>query len=205
MSDLESNQNPLFTAPDEKPAIDEKTVLLERAKTMGLKVSGNIGLDTLREKVKAAIEGRPEASDDSDEPAATDAPMKETRAQMVERIQKEAMKLIRVRITCMNPAKTEYTGEFFCVANRFIGEVKKFIPYGNGFTDNGYHIPHVLYEEMKSRKFTQIKTQRRNGIDVIVPEELREVPEFSIEVLPPLTVEELNDLKIQQAQSGSTL
>ena len=184
---------------------DERDMLMKRAQTLGLKVSGNIGLDTLRQRISDHLNDIPQKKDDEDEddkPVAKAAAV-ETYSQKLKRMKDEHTALIRVRITCMNPHKSEWTGEIFTVANKYLGTIKKFIPFGEA-TDKGYHIPKILYEEMKRRKYQAIRTVRRDGIDVIVPESIREVPEFSIEVLPPLTPKELDDLRISQAQTGST-
>lgn len=180
---------------------NEKDLLLKRAATLGLRVSGNIGLDTLRQRIKDALEGK-KAEPETQETA--DAREDESYAQKLKRMRDTHLSLVRVRISCMNPHKAEITGEVVTVANRYLGTVRKMVPFGDA-TANGYHIPRIIYEELKRRKFQSIKTVRRNGIDVIVPESLRDLPEFNIEVLPPLTEKELYDLKIMQAQSGSTL
>jgi hypothetical protein len=110
----------------------------------------------------------------------------------------EQLRLVRVRIANMNPAKRDLQGEIFTVANRYLGIVKKFIPYGEA-TDEGYHIPYVLYEELRNRKFLQIKTRKdpKKVGHIIVDQ--RWVPEFNLEVLPPLTPAELAQLARQQA------
>jgi len=71
-----------------------------------------------------------------------------------------------------------------------------FIPYGEA-TDNGYHVPRFIYEQMKTRKFLQKRTKEnlRNGnIEV----KTNWVQEFALEELPPLTEKELAQLANQQ-------
>lgn len=116
-------------------------------------------------------------------------------------LHREAMALLRCRITNLNPAKKDLHGEIFVVGNRYIGTVRKFVPYGEA-TDDGYHIPKVLYDELVSRQFQQINTKRdpRTGTNQVTT---RWVREFAIEVLPPLTQEELNKLATAQAAAGS--
>ncbi len=118
-----------------------------------------------------------------------------------QRIVDEATKLIRVRITNMDPKKKDLSGEILCVGNRYIGTVRKFIPYGEA-TDDGYHIPKILFDELESRKFVNIRTfkDRRTKQTRV---EHKWAKEFAIEVLPPLTVEELGRLAIAQAAAGS--
>lgn len=190
---------------NELPIPDEKTILLERAKQLGIKVSGNIGLDTLREKIQDHLDGKV-SKDENEEKDTKKAeskdtePVEETLAAKVKRLRLDALQLVRVRITCMNPFKKDITGEVITVSNRYIGRVSKLIPFN---LEEPYHVPKVLIEELKTRRYLNVKTVRKDGVDVVQPEAMRELPEYAIEYLPKLTEKELNDLKIQQAQSGS--
>lgn len=113
----------------------------------------------------------------------------------------EEMALVRCRITCLNPAKKDLHGEIFSVGNKFIGTVKRYIPFGE-VTDDGWHIPKILYDDLKERQFQQIQTKKdpRTGTPVV---STRWVREFAIEVLPNLTKEELARLATDQAAAGS--
>jgi len=116
------------------------------------------------------------------------------------RIRLDAMRLVRCRITNLDPKKKDLHGEVISVGNRYIGTVKKFIPFGEQ-TENGYHIPKVLFDELAGREFLHIKTTRdkkTNQINV----ETKYVKEFSLEVLPQLTQAELADLAAQQAAAN---
>lgn len=161
--------------------MDELELLKQRADTMGIKYSPNIGVDTLKAKIEEAQA----------------EPVKEqTLGQLRAEANLEEMKLIRVRIANMNPAKADLNGEIFTVANKIIGTVRKFVPYGEA-TDNGYHIPNVIYKQLLARKFQQVRVIQGKGGHTSV--ESKWVPEFSLEVLPQLTQEELNKLASQQA------
>jgi hypothetical protein len=111
------------------------------------------------------------------------------------------MKLIRVRIQNLDPKKKDLQGEIFAVSNKFLGTVKRFVPYGDT-TDEGWHLPYVIYKELVSRKFLQITTTKdRQTKQVKVLK--RWVKEFAFEVLPPLTDRELKALAAAQAAAGS--
>ena len=174
----------------------ELAALKERAKMMGLKLSPKIGLEKLKAKIEAKL--NPTVEEDVD-------PGEETEIQRKARIRKkqitEQMVLIRCRIANLNPSKRDLRGEIFTVANKYVGTVRKFIPYGEA-TDNGYHIPNIIYEQLKTRKFLQVNTRndRSAGNQIVVDQ--RWVPEFSIEVLPQLTPEELDKLAASQAAAG---
>lgn len=176
------------TAEEQK----ELDMLKERAVTMGIAHSPNIGLDTLRKKIEDKMAGNKQ-EEEANASIAKNAG-DETAMQIRERLKKEQLKLIRVRIYNMNPAKRDLNGEIFSVGNKFIGTVRKFVPFGEA-TDGGYHLPMILYNELKSRKFQQIKTKSENGQ---LKHETRMVPEYSFEELPPLTAEELEELKVKQ-------
>lgn len=115
---------------------------------------------------------------------------------------KEAMKLVRIRITCMNPSKKGVPGEVVCVGNSAIGTIKKFVPFDPAFSENGYHVPKIIYEELKAKEFVNIRTtrDRRTGTEVVSDSMAKE---FAIEVLPDLTPEEIASLARQQAAAGA--
>jgi len=107
-----------------------------------------------------------------------------------------AGRLVRVRITCMNPNKKNWTGEIVSVGSAKIGTFKKFIPFGN---DQPYHIPYIIYQELKNRKcMLRSIRQGERGKQFI---DVKEINEFAIEVLPPLTAKELDNLRHQQAMA----
>ena len=111
----------------------------------------------------------------------------------------EAMKLVRLRVTNMDPKKANLPGEFFTVANEYIGTVTKYVPFGEA-TENGYHVPQCIYEQLKARKFLNIRVTKKNGREVI---HQNWVKEFALEVLPPLNAQEIARLATAQLASGS--
>lgn len=118
-----------------------------------------------------------------------------------DRLVREETKLIRVRITNMDPKKKDLHGEIFSVGNKYIGTIKKFVPYGEA-TDNGYHLPKILVDDLRERKFQDIRTVKdpRTKVPIVQSKWVRE---FAIEVLPPLTTDELRDLAIAQAGANA--
>jgi hypothetical protein len=109
------------------------------------------------------------------------------------------MKLVRLRITNMDPKKKELPGEIYTVANDVIGTIRKYVPFGEK-TDEGYHVPYILYQMLKGRKFLSIRTVRgANGSERV---EHTYANEFALEVLEPLTQDELNKLAAAQAAAG---
>lgn len=175
-------------------AQDELNALKSRADMMGISYHPSIGLEKLREKVNAALTG---AAEKTEEPAVVD-PTAETEGQRNSRLKKEASKLVRVRVTCMNPAKKEWEGEIFSVGNAVVGSFTKYVPFN---IDEGWHIPQMIYQMIKDREcqiFYTITDSRGNKT-----RKGKLVKEFSVEVLPPLTKEELHELAQRQAMSNS--
>lgn len=105
-----------------------------------------------------------------------------------------ALALIRVNLTCMNPAKREWDGEIFTVGNGLIGSISKFVPFN---TEDGWHIPRIMYNMLRDREcqiFVTITDERRNKV-----RKGKMIKEFAISVLDPLTPEELKELADRQA------
>lgn len=107
---------------------------------------------------------------------------------------KEALRLVRINVTCMNPLKKEWPGEIITVGNNLIGTVSKMVPFD---TVDGWHVPNIIYLMLKERQFQQFSAKK-------VPKGqpssrvTKLVREFSIEVLDPLTEAELAALKQRQ-------
>ena len=180
--------------------MDELLMLKERAKTMGIPISGNIGIDALKKKIENHMSGKKAEAEEEAEAAVASGSKdrKKTKAEIEqdlrERLWAEETVLVRCRIYNMNPNKRDLHGEIITVANRYIGTIRKFIPFGEA-TDNGYHIPTIIYNDLKSRQFQSINTKTVNGkIEV----KTRMVPEYNIEVMPALTEAELQELALKQ-------
>lgn len=175
---------------DEITTPDELTILKKRATSAGLSYSPNIGVDSLRKKLNDHLNDDP--AEDEVEPVITPS---ETKGQRRARLRKEASKLIRVRISCMNPNKAEHEGEIFTVSNSAVGTFKKFVPFGTEF-----HVPQMILTMIGERKYQQFYTVKENGESI---RKGRLVKEFAIEVLKPLTAKEIQDIAHQQAISNN--
>lgn len=210
MSDETQNTDETSEAP-----VDELAMLKKRADSANLKYHPNIGVDGLRKKLEEHLdESSPKKADDkkddntdagkddTDEDETADEAPAENKAQRRNRLRREATRLVRVRITNLNGSKKDLGGEIFTVANGFIGTIKRFVPYGE-LTEEGTHIEHAIFKQLKSRKFLQVRTRkdpRRPGHLIV---DQKWVPEFALEVLEPLTKDELKELARTQAASGN--
>jgi len=179
----------------------ELETLKARADQMGLQYHPSIGVDKLREKVLAALASDEAKPNDQDTPVAQAPaePVEETPGQQLQRLKRQAMELVRIRLTCMNPAKKDWPGEIITVGNSLVGSIKKFVPFTGA--EDGWHVPRIMYEMLVAREcqvFSSGKTAR--GVTMRQSKMIRE---FAIELLPNLTEKELHDLAQRQAMAGS--
>lgn len=196
--------------------LNELDTLKARADQMGITYKSNIGVEALKAKINAKLDDKPDPGDGDEAQAGTTAqtqtlptpppaaPVELTKAQQEQKFrdeqQKEHMALVRVRVSCLNPMKSQVKGEFITVANKYLGTVTKFVPFGEQ-TDEGFHIPKILLAEMRNRKFNSVTTKKGPNGQMLPTQRL--VPEFAIEELEPLTEQELARLAAAQlAESG---
>ena len=125
----------------------------------------------------------------------TQAESKAAKQNAEERL-RDAMKLVRCTVTCNNKNKAEYPGEIFSVQNTKLKEVKKFIPFGE-IT----HIPQIMLNMIKEKKYQMFKTKRENGIPKTTS---HLIPEYNIQIHEPITREELEAIKQKQLAEGFT-
>lgn len=188
---------------EDMPQVSELDLLKQQAQMMGIEFSNNIGVETLRKRIADAMAANKEAAEQTQETevVATGKPTEKVKSLRQTIVDRE-MRLVRCRIYNMDPLKKDKPGDIFTVANRYLGTVRKFIPYGEQ-TDGGYHIPYCLYKLLKSRKFVQIKVKKdpdNPGREIVTT---RDVREFNIEILDPLTKEDLKDLAQAQLAAGT--
>lgn len=175
--------------------LDEKEVLMQRADKLGIKYSNNIGLETLRERINAKLEEREavvEEEKEEDKPkkkeAQTAAQIKET---AVQKARKEALKLVRVNITSMENTKNNLSGEIFTVSNGVVGTIKRYIPFGVD-----WHVEQILLNTLKEKEYQRFGTEKTPSGQTV--RRAKSVPAYAIQILPPLTEKELEDLRKSQ-------
>lgn len=206
---------------------DELTALKKRALFLGLKFHPNIGLDNLREKVnlhlrnsgaptgpdKNEIEGGPVQEEEVKDQKPTEYSFEElqqefnptvdtpglSKAQRRNIALKDANRLVRVRITCMNPNKRDWAGEIFTISNSLVGTFKKYVPFN---ASEGYHVPNIIYQAILERKCQVFVTGTDSRGQRV--KRAASIQEFGVEVLPSLTPEELKSLAQRQAMANGT-
>ena len=118
-------------------------------------------------------------------------------------VRAKALRLIRCRITNLDPADSAVPGALITVYNKYTGKVSKLIPFGEE-NEHGYHVPKILLDELKSRTFNMRKEKKRAGSSFGVKEYTTvSVRKFSIEELPMLTQDELDNLANDQKARGA--
>ena len=193
----------------DEQAVDELTLLKERAKVMGIPFSNNISLETLRKRVADKMEGKDEApevnaltGDPEIAHAMVAKPLNQKANEVALRklMYATQMRQVRVRITNMDPKKKDLPGEIWTVANEYLGTVRKFVPYGEQ-TDDGFHIPYCLYRLLDSKRFLHIRDVKDRTTGIVRQDKVW-AKEFSLDVLPTLTQGELDRLAAAQAAAG---
>lgn len=205
---MNQDDQALNPSADEQ-AVDELTLLKERAKVMGIPFSNNISLETLRKRVADKMEGKdeaPEVNALTGDPeiaqamAAKPLNQKDNAVALRKLMYAQQMRQVRVRITNMDPKKKDLHGEIWTVANEYLGTVRKFVPYGEQ-TDDGFHIPYCLYRLLDSKRFLHIRDVKDRTTGIVRQDKVW-AKEFSLDVLPTLTQAELDRLAAAQAAAG---
>lgn len=184
---------------NEQLSQDELTSLKARADMLGVKYHPSIGLEKLREKVNAAIEGTDAAAEDVQEEAQVAQPQEvkpETENERRGRMRREANKLVRIRVTCMNPAKREWEGEIFTAGNSVVGSFTKFVPFNN---EEGWYVPQIILKQIEQRQCQIFVTQKDGRGNSVRSGKL--IKEFAVEILPDLSPKELQELAQRQAMA----
>lgn len=188
---------------------DELELLKERATLMGIKFSPNIGIDKLKERIEDKMNPPQEVNSAFTEHAREEYETIQTAertaaAKQVAPLQKptplqekmarrdKALKLVRVRVANMNPVNSNLKGDIVSAGNSELGMIKKYVPFN---AEQGWHIPQILLDVLQNKKF-MTHYEVKVGNKRIKRNKL--IPEYSIEILPPLTPAELEALKQRQ-------
>ncbi len=110
---------------------------------------------------------------------------------------RDAISLVRVNINCKDPMKSSWTGELISAGNDIVGDVTKYIQFD---TEEGYHIPRIIFNVLKDKKCTHFVNKRINGQMTQVAKQMNA---YFIQELPALTPEELEVLGRDQKARGA--
>lgn len=178
---------------EDTPVQDELETLKGRADKLGIKYHPSISVDKLRDRISETLEGKEEEPEKEKDPVVG----KETENEFRLRKRKEANKLVRVQITCMNPTKSEWEGEVFTTGNSYIGTFSKYVPF-----NVEWHVPQVILKQIKQRQCQVFISKRSSrGQTERVGKVIKE---FNVAELEPLTEQELTELRRRQAMANNT-
>jgi len=192
--------------------------LKEIADAYGIKYSPNIGENTLRERLMERLgdidDNNPLAMPDEeyeDSPLPGDEaelnlqPSEEPRKRTGfdldpglakrQKVLKQMMKLVRCRISPFDPQFKDWPGIILEAGNR-IHKEKRYIPF-----NKDWHVPQVLYDVLKNKKYRRRIERKDPATGKPIYEQVME-PAYNIEVLPPLTKEELEEIRRNRAARG---
>lgn len=158
---------------DVKPT--ELEMLQAQADIMGIPYRNGITVKALRKELLEAL------TDDVGEE------LTNTKRSDIER---EATKLIRCIVTPMASNMKEHQGQLFAVGNAVLPVIAKYILF-----NAEYHVPQIILDHIKAQELQYFVTAKVSGRDVRVPK-MRKA--FSVEILDPLTDEELKELARSQ-------
>lgn len=180
----------LDTGTEEQAAVAPSRLdtLKARADLIGVTYHPKISAEKLEEKIAAHLAG--DTKEVKEEAVKEDESVAEKRSRM----KQEAMKLVRIRLTCMNQAKKNWKGELITVANNLV-KSSRYVPFNA--QDNGWHVEQIILNVLRERK-CQVFQDEPNGKGGTVRRG-RLIPEFAIEILPPLTPAEIKELARTQA------
>lgn len=159
----------------------ELETLKAQATEMGIQFHANIGVEALKARIaarKAEAPAEPLSEND-----------------LIRKMREEALKLVRVIVTPMDVLKKDYPGEILSVSNSVLGTVKKLVLF-----NEPYHLPQILVDELREKK-CQVFTSRKDNNNLI--REAKLINAYGIQVLPPLTEQELEDLRKSQLARSS--
>ena len=203
------------------PQKDRLTTLKERATQMGISFSPNIGEETLAKRIEEFLAGNgnnenaEQASTTEPEPESTTeqasttnaapapAPERkltpaEEKAAIRAKARKEALKLVRVIVTPMDPLRTQLDGQIFTAGNSVVGSIAKYVDFNN---PAGYMVPQIILNAIRALEYVHHYTVKdARGRDV---NRHRMVKAFTITELPPLTREEFDDIRRMQLSRGA--
>lgn len=199
MSDSETSQE------QELPSSLE--LLKKKADTLGVTYHPNIGETKLLERVREAQKPKdklatavPAEVIPTEVQAAPTAKWdpKETQEDKANRLRKEARRLVRVIVTCMNPNKKSMSGDYYTLSNSVVGTIKKFVQFD---APEGWHVENMIVDHLKSNR-CQIFVPGKNkaGKKIMVP---KLINEYAVVELPPLTAADLKELAERQALAGN--
>lgn len=154
----------------------ELELLKTQADIIQLKYKANVTAKTLRKQIMTAL------SEDDD----SEGMSKKEHDELVS----ENTKLVRCIIMPVAPHMRDYQGQIFSSGNAVLGVISKYVLFNTEF-----HVPNILLKQIQSQEMQFFVKRTANG------EEFRESKmrkAYNVEILEPLTADELKELARSQ-------
>lgn len=178
--------------------------LRAQADMLGIAYHPSLGAEKLQHRIESHL-ATLDAGPDSEQLPEKASVMKEvvalTESEYLDKQTQENRRnvgsLIRVRVQNMNPNKKDWPGEIVSVGSAKLGTFKKYVPFNSG---EPYHIPKIIYDMLAEKKCSVFyNTEDRRGHKT---RKARQINEYALEILPPLTQDEVDALAIKQAMAA---
>ena len=165
----------------------ERDLLKEKADLLGITYAGNISTEKLRDLVNKANDPDGNESEESSKNSTT-----VSNGNAINDFRLEMTKKVRVLITCNDPMMKDYDmTPYYSFSNSALTLPAITVPLGVE-----WHIPHayvLMLQEMECK--IPVKTKDAKGRPTTTR---RTIKKYNVNILPPLTEKELEELK--QAQ-----
>ena len=170
--------------------------LKERADMMGLKYHPRVGVAKLKAAIEKSLNGEADEPEDDEPDVAPKISSRQAREVKRKATVKDMSRLIRITLSCNDPQYNKRGGIMKEVGNSY-GSFKKYIPF-----DKEFHVPKVIVDHLRSCTFQKsvTKKSRDTGRKITT---YTTAKQFVIDVLEPLTEQQIKDLAVSQARSGS--
>ena len=160
----------------------ELKILRQYLDALGVQYKKSQGLETLRELF---IDNSTKVSE------------AKTKNESIQETTREALKHVRCIVTSNLAQDTNKHGEIFSVGNKYFS-VTRYVPF-----QSPTHVETSLLEFIKEKQIINSKVEKGLGGRDIIVEQKGQM--YNIQVLPPLTEEEFNDLKTMQLKDPEFL
>jgi len=177
-----------------------KADLVLELESHGIELHPATGVNKLRATLQEVLKGTYKGSVKPVDTTKITKPVTLTKKPVTLTKEQAALRLVRIIVTPNDPLLNSYPGMIFTVSSSSIlngKAIKKYVPFNN---EEGWHVPHIIYEQIKNaemQKFKKVKLA--NGEE---SHQAYITKKFNVEVLPPLTEEELKRLADAQKARG---
>jgi hypothetical protein len=119
-------------------------------------------------------------------------------------IRAQALRLRRIKLTNLDPDDAMVPGMMVTCYSKYTGKVSKFIPFDEESYENGYHVPQIIYDDLKTRTYNMRKEVKKRGSSFGIKEyKTVRAKKFAIEDMKPLSDAEIKSLAQSQEARGA--